>query len=90
MYDSRVGSTRPEREEPLARTAYVAAARRYVSASAALLAQGVPIDPGQPDQVRDWAATDIAVLREVHAALGEMLTARRNWDALRRSRGSVR
>jgi hypothetical protein len=64
----------------------VAAARRFVHAFTALLARGVPIDPGRPDQVRDWTAEDVAVLREVHTALGEMLTARQHWDGLRRSR----
>jgi hypothetical protein len=84
MYDCLVGSTRPEREEPLARTAYVAAARRFVNAWAALLAQGVPIDSGDPGHVRNWTAADVAVLQEVNAALDRMLATRRSWDALRR------
>lgn len=79
-----VGNTRAEREEPLARTTYVAAARRFVRAFASVLALGVPIDPGRAGQVRGWTGADVAALRELHAALGEMLAARRSWDELRR------
>ncbi|MEU4421073.1 hypothetical protein AB0F81_10625 [Actinoplanes sp. NPDC024001] len=79
-----MGTTRPEREEPLARAAYVAAARRFVQAVSALLARGVPIDPGAPGQVRDWTAADVAVLQELYGSLGEMIRARRFWDGLRR------
>jgi hypothetical protein len=90
-YDDGVGNTRAEREEPLARTAYVAAARRFVTASASVLALGVPIDPGQPPRpVPAWTAEHVAALRELHAALGAMLTARRHWDALRREHGPQR
>lgn len=81
-----MGSTRPEREEPLARTRYVAAAHRFVGAFTALLARGVPFDPGRAGHVREWSAEDIAVLRELHAALGEVLSSRRSWDAVRRTR----
>lgn len=79
-----MGSTRPEREEPLARTRYVAAARRYLEAVSAVLAAGVPIDPGAPGAVRNWTARDVAALRELHAALGDLLDTRRSWDARRR------
>jgi hypothetical protein len=65
---------------------YIAAARRFVRAFAAVLAVGVPIDPGTPAQVRDWTPADISALRELHEALGEMLAGRRRWDGLRRSR----
>ena len=82
-----MGYTRPEREAPLARARYVAAARRFVRAMTALLARGVPVDPGDPAQVREWTAADVAVLRELHRALEEMLSARRNWDQLRRRGG---
>jgi hypothetical protein len=86
-----VGNTRAEREEPLARTAYVAAARRFVTASASVLALGVPIDPGQPPRPEPaWTAAHIAALRELHAALGAMLNARRQWDALRSQHGPQR
>ncbi|MEU4689083.1 hypothetical protein [Actinoplanes sp. NPDC023714] len=77
---------RPERELPLARTTYVAAARRFLQAMSGVLARGVPIDPGHPDRIRDWGAQDVAALRELHTALGEMLEARRAWDGLRRHR----
>jgi hypothetical protein len=87
-YDSRMGNTRPEREAPLARTAYVAAARRYVQALGAFFAQGVPLDPGAPTRVRNWTTSDVAVLRELHAALGDVLSTRRRWDELRRRNGS--
>ncbi|GAB1644318.1 hypothetical protein KRMM14A1259_47410 [Krasilnikovia sp. MM14-A1259] len=76
-----MGSVSPEREEPLARTRHVAAARRYLSAVASVQAVGVPIDPGPPGAVRDWDRNDIAALRELHEALGEMLSARQSWDA---------
>jgi hypothetical protein len=70
-YDGGVGNSRAEREEPLARTAYVAAARRFVTAFSAVLASGVPIDPGRPpDKAPGWTAAHIAALRELHAALG--------------------
>jgi hypothetical protein len=86
-----VGNTRAEREEPLARTAYVAAERRFVTAFASVLALGVPIDPGQPPRaVPAWTAAHVAALRELHAALGAMLSARRRWDALRRQHGPER
>ncbi|WP_328475807.1 hypothetical protein OHA21_20295 [Actinoplanes sp. NBC_00393] len=81
-----MGNTRPERQAPLARSRYVAAARRFVRAYATLLARGVPIDPGRDVKVRDWTAVDVAVLRELHEALGQMLDARREWDGLRRHR----
>jgi hypothetical protein len=87
-YDSRMGNTRPEREAPLARTAYVAAARRYVQALGAFFAQGVPLDPGSPSRVRNWTASDVAVLRELHAVLDDVLTTRRRWDELRRRNGT--
>lgn len=80
-----MGSTRPEREESLARTSYFAAARRFVSAFAHLVARGVPIDPGSSVRsVRAWQAQDVQVLQELHAALGEMLDARRTYDRVRR------
>ncbi|GAA4606331.1 hypothetical protein BJY16_005775 [Actinoplanes octamycinicus] len=79
-----MGTTRPERELPLARTRYVAAARRFVRAFAGVLARGVPIDPGPPGHPRDWTRADVAALQELHTALGEMLTARRGWDTSRR------
>jgi hypothetical protein len=85
-----MGSTRPEREAPLARTSYVAAARRFVQAFASVLAIGVPIDPGRDGAVREWSAADVKVLRELHAALGEMLEKRRSWDRLRHRRDSLR
>ena len=82
-----MGNTRPEREEPLARIAYIAAARRFVGAFAAFVARGVPIDPGSSGRdVRDWSAADVAVLRELHAAMGEVLKTRRVYDGLRRRR----
>ena len=77
---------RPERELPLARTTYVAAARRFVRALTGVVARGVPIDPGRPDKIREWSADDVAALQELHAALGEMLDTRRTWDGLRRRR----
>ncbi|WP_412743704.1 hypothetical protein [Krasilnikovia sp. MM14-A1004] len=43
----------------------------------------MPIDPGPPGAVRDWDRGDIAALRELHEALGEMLSARQSWDARR-------
>ncbi|MFF5291918.1 hypothetical protein [Paractinoplanes globisporus] len=78
-----MGSTRPEREQTQARTAYIAAARRFVDAFAATLAAGVPFDPGKPGQVREWTAQDVGALRELHAALGEVLDRRRAWDRIR-------
>jgi hypothetical protein len=51
-----------------------------------VLARGVPTDPGREVKVRDWTAADVAVLRELHEALGQMLDARREWDGLRRRR----
>ena len=87
MYDPPVGSTRPEREEPLARTTYVAAARRYVSSFAAVIARGVPVDPGRSaHDVREWQVQDVQALQELHEALGQMLSARRAYDAVRRHR----
>jgi hypothetical protein len=81
-----MGSTRPKRQLPLARTAYVSAARRFARAFTALLAHGVPIAPGREPSVREWTAQDVAVLRELHEALGQMLKTRREWDGLRRDR----
>lgn len=68
----------------MARTRYIAAARRFVHIFSALLARGVPIDPGEPTAAREWTRQDIATLRALHEALGDMLKARRDWDAIRR------
>ncbi|WP_412747762.1 hypothetical protein [Krasilnikovia sp. M28-CT-15] len=43
----------------------------------------MPIDPGPPGAVRDCDRGGIAALRELHEALGEMLSARQSWDAIR-------
>ncbi|MFI5493579.1 hypothetical protein [Actinoplanes sp. NPDC051859] len=73
-----MGHTRSEREEPLPRARYVAAARRYLDAFSVVLASGVPIDPGPPGAVRNWTARDVAALREFQAALGDLLDTRRS------------
>lgn len=49
-----------------------------------MLAVGVPLDPGQTRHVREWSRADVDVLRELHEALGQVLTTRRQWDLLRR------
>ncbi|AEV86788.1 hypothetical protein ACWT_5770 [Actinoplanes sp. SE50] len=62
-----MGNVRPEREIPLARATYVAAAGRYLNAVRNVAARGVPIDPGDP--VREWTAADAAA-REIREELG--------------------
>lgn len=89
MYDDRVGATRPEREMPLARAQYVAAARAFLGAHRQFLARGVPIDPGRDAEVREWTVSDVAVLRDLHQSLGAMLDSRRHWDQLRRAQRSL-
>ena len=85
-HDQVRGNYPAEREAPLARTSYIAAARRFVQAFASVLTIGIPIDPGRDAAVREWKAADIKALRELHAALGEMLDKRRSWDRLRHRR----
>lgn len=87
MYDRRVGASRPEREEPLARATYIAAVRRFSAAFAGFVAIGVPLDPGPAGQpAREWTRRDVEVLRELHAATAQVLSTRRAYDAVRRRR----
>ncbi|MFC7530167.1 hypothetical protein [Actinoplanes sp. GCM10030250] len=79
-----MGTSRPERQTPLARTAYIAALRRFAHAHTALLLHGVPLDPGT--RIREWTRADVAVLRELHESLGQVLETRRAWDRLRHDR----
>jgi hypothetical protein len=79
-----MGGTNPQREADRARVAYFAAARRFTQAFAAMLAIGVPLDPGHTRQVREWSRADVEVLHELHEAIGQVLTTRRQWDLLRR------
>ncbi|MGK5681655.1 hypothetical protein [Actinoplanes sp. URMC 104] len=82
-----MGTNRPEREVPLARAAYIAAARRFLTAVSSYLAVGVPLDPGSSTtHVRDWSRDDVAALQELHTALGQLLETRRAYDAVRRRR----
>jgi hypothetical protein len=80
-----MGGTNPRREADRARVEYITAARRLTQAFAAMLAIGVPLDPGQTSKVREWTRTDVEVLRELHEAVGQLPTTRRQWDRLRRS-----
>jgi hypothetical protein len=50
-----------------------------------MLAIGVPLDPGKTSKVREWTRTNVEVTRELHEAVGPVLTTRRQWDRLRRS-----
>jgi len=79
-----MGGTNPRREADRARVAYFAAARRFTQAFAAMLAVGVPLDPGRSRKVREWSRADVDVLRELHEAVGQVLATRREWDLLRR------
>ncbi|GAA2617406.1 hypothetical protein Adu01nite_47850 [Paractinoplanes durhamensis] len=82
-----VGGTRSEREESLARTAYVAAARRFVAALGAVVATGVPLGPrGSSRELPAWTRPDVDVMLELQAALTELIDTRRSYDRGRRRR----
>jgi hypothetical protein len=73
-----------------AQTAYLAAAKRLTHPFAAMRAVGVSLDPRQSGRAREWTGADVNVLRELHAALGEVLETRRRWDSIRRGSGGAR
>jgi hypothetical protein len=60
-----------------------------IAANSSLLAAGVPLDPRarcdavRCGAVREWTTPDVATLRELHGAVGDLLSARRSWDAIR-------
>jgi hypothetical protein len=68
-----------------ARTAYVVAVRRYIAAVGNVLAAGVPLAAGGSGQdLPAWSRVHVQVMLELHAALGELIRARRSYDAGRR------
>lgn len=85
-YAAGVGGTRADREDARARTAYVAAARRFVQAVAGYVAVGVPLEPGVDRELPPWSRTHVTALLELQAALGELVSARRTYDSERRRR----
>lgn len=80
-----MGGTRPEREDARARTAYVAATRRYLAALSDVQAAGVPLVARGGTALPSWSRVDVQVMLELHAALGELIRTRRSYDAGRRS-----
>ena len=87
---SIVGSTRPEREDARARTAYVASARRFAGAMGAFATAGVPVVPrGSSHELPMWERYDVEVMLELQAALNELIATRRAYDAGRRSQRSL-
>lgn len=82
-----MGSTRPEREDARARTAYLAAARRFVAALGGYVATGVPLAPrGSTRELPPWGRADVAALLELREALDAVINTRRSYDAGQRQR----
>lgn len=67
-----------------ARTAYIAAIRRYLAALRDVHAAGVPLVARGGTVLPSWSRVDVQVMLELHAALGELLRTRRSYDAGRR------
>ncbi len=82
-----MGGTRGDRDDARARTAYVAAARRFIAALAGYVAAGVPLAPKSGGkELPPWDRADVTVLLELHRALGALIAARRTYDSERRRR----
>lgn len=69
----------------MARTTYLAAARRFEEARRGFVEARVPLNPGPYDrEPAGWTSVHVAALRELSQALRELMTRRREWDAMRR------
>jgi hypothetical protein len=80
-----MGSTRPEREDARARTAYVTAAGRFTAAMRNYVAVGVPIMArGSGRELPSWGRAEVAVMLELQAALADLIKTRRAYDRGRR------
>jgi hypothetical protein len=79
-----VSSNSHDRDLRLARVAYMGAVQRLNAAFDELAACDMPLDPGTGADPRPWTAGQVAVMREVAAAIAAVLDRRRAWDRMRR------
>jgi hypothetical protein len=70
-----------------ARRAYDAAVRALDAAMRRFDESDIPMNPGPDSEPYPWTAEHVQIMLDLHAALGEVINARRTWDRLRRSQG---
>ncbi len=78
-----MASTRSDREERRARTAYVVAAEALRDRVREWNALDVPVQPDGPGDLRVWTAEQQAATEAVAHAWRKLVVARREYDALR-------
>lgn len=67
------------------RATYLGAVRRFDAALKAFDDSGAPMDPGPVErEPYPWTRQHVEILRELHEAIGQVIEARRTWDAFRR------
>ncbi|MET8147625.1 hypothetical protein ACIBSW_06830 [Actinoplanes sp. NPDC049668] len=84
FYDRLMGQTRPEREVPLARTTYVAAARDFVAAMAGYIAAPPPLESRSGTDLPAWSRRDVQVVLTLQEAVNRLVETRRTYDQLAR------
>jgi hypothetical protein len=82
--DGGMGANTHDRDLRLARTAYIAAVRRFDLALRQFDASDIPMDPGSGPTPRSWTSDHIAIMRELVEAVAEVFSRRRDWDESRR------
>jgi len=77
-----MGETRPERDLPLARAAYVAAARDFVAAMAGYIAAPPPLESRSGTDLPAWTRREVQVVLHLSEAVNRLVETRRAYDRL--------